>query len=313
MSSHLLGQTASLLAALTWAFALVLFKRSGEQVAPLPLNLFKNTVALLLFALTLALAALAGVDRVAALGEHPVSDLCLLLLSGLIGIALADTLLFYSLNLIGVGLMAIVDCCYSPLAVLLAWLLLGERLMPPHYIGAALIVAAVFSATHHDLPPHRTRAQIVVGTLLAVLAIALMVVGIVIVKPILESMSVLWATVFRLIGGMLFLMLFACLGRRWQSHWRIFRPSRSWRYALPGAILGTYLCLFLWIAGFKYTYASIAAVLSQTSVVFQALLAALLLKEDFGPRKIIALTLAVIGVVIVTLSDHLVAAFHTYL
>ena len=50
---HLLGQTCALLAAITWASALVLFKLSGERVAPIGLNLFKNTVALILLGATL--------------------------------------------------------------------------------------------------------------------------------------------------------------------------------------------------------------------------------------------------------------------
>ena len=53
MDKPLLGATFALLAALVWSFAVILFKRSGEKVAPLSLNLFKNTVALTLLAISL--------------------------------------------------------------------------------------------------------------------------------------------------------------------------------------------------------------------------------------------------------------------
>lgn len=66
----------------------------------------------------------------------------------------------------------------------------------------------------------------------------------------------------------------------------------------------------LWVAGFKYTYAAVAGVLNQTTVVFASVLAALFLKEQFGRRKIAALVLALIGVVMVTLSDWLHGAWH---
>lgn len=308
MTQHLFGELLALATAVTWAFAVVLFKLSGERIPPLALNLYKNVVALTLLGLTLGLSIAAGHDSLNVLRACPRGDVCLLLLSGVIGIALADTLFFHALNRIGVGLMAIVDCCYSPLMVLFAWLLLGERLTPWHYVGAGLIVTAVFTATRHDLPPGRTPRQIAVGSLLAVLAIALMVFGIVIVKPILESFPFLWATGLRLAAGTVALALFALRGRNWRAHWTVFRPAASWRYALPGSVLGAYLCLMLWMGALKYTYASIVGILSQTSVVFQVVLATLILKEAFGRRRIVALLLAIAGVAVVTLSERLQAA-----
>jgi drug/metabolite transporter (DMT)-like permease len=87
----------------------------------------------------------------------------------------------------------------------------------------------------------------------------------------------------------------------------VFRPTHSWRYALPASILGTYLAMIFWVAGFKYTHASVAAVLNQTSVVFACVLAALFLKERFGPRQIAAIALALTGVVVITLGNSLTA------
>jgi len=309
MANHVFGEVLALLTSVTWAFALVLFKLSGERIAPLALNLYKNVVSLALLGVTLAVSIAAGHDNFGVFHAYPRGDVCLLLLSGVIGIAVSDTIFFHALNRIGVGLAAIVDCCYSPLMVLFAWLLLGERLTPWHYVGAGLIVAAVFSATRHDVPPGCTPRQVVIGSLLAVLAIALMVFGIVIVKPILEDFPFLWATGLRLVGGTVFLALLALRGRNWRGCWSVFRPAASWRYALPGSVLGGYVCLMLWMGGLKYTYASVVGILSQTSVVFQAILAAVVLKEAFGRRRIAALVLALAGVGIVTLSGPLQAVW----
>ena len=43
MSRDMLGQACALAAALLWAVALVLFKRSGEKIQPLALNLFRQS------------------------------------------------------------------------------------------------------------------------------------------------------------------------------------------------------------------------------------------------------------------------------
>lgn len=304
MSDDQLGQLFALSAAITWAGALVLFKRSGERIAPLALNLFKNTVGLLLLAATMVVLTSLGRDNPGALLTHPIGDLCILMFSGIIGIAIADTMFFHGLNLIGVGLVSVVDCTYTPFAIVFSWLLLAEHLTIWHYAGAALIVAGVFTATRHRLPDNRTRGQIVFGILLTMGAIATMAFGIVLVKPLLEQrdMPLFAVTALRLAAGTAFLALFALIGRDWRRHWTVFRPSPTWKVAIPGSFLGAYLSLVFWVAGFKYTYAALAAVLNQTSVIFAAILAAVFLKEQFGPRKIAALVLAVVGVLIVRLS-----------
>jgi drug/metabolite transporter (DMT)-like permease len=303
-ANHPLGQGCALLAAVVWAYALVLFKLSGERLSPLALNLLKNTVGLTLLLITIAFQIAFGFERFAGLGEHIIRDVGLLMLSGILGIAIADTLFFRALNLIGVGLISIVDCCYAPVAILFAWLLLGEKLTVFHYVGAGLIVAGVFTASHHTLPVHRTRVQIIGGMLLAVLAVGLMAFGIVMVKPILDYYPLIWATALRLVGGQCLLMLLALHGPGRRAVWSVFRPSPTWKYALPGAVLGAYVSLVLWVAGFKFTYASVAAVLNQTTVVFASILAALVLKERFGLRQIAALILA-LGGVVVTCYDQL--------
>lgn len=300
MTNHPLGQACALLTAIVWAYALVLFKLSGEHIAPLALNLFKSAVGLTLLVLTLVGLTIWDPASLVSVRAQPIGGLCLLLLSGAIGIALADTLFFRALNLIGVGLISVADCAYSPLAILFAWLLLHEQLTIFHYLGAGLVVAGVFLTTRHTLPEQRTRAQMVGGMLLAIVAIGMMAFGIVIAKPVLQELPVTWGTALRLVGGWVFLALFALLGPAWRANWTAFRPSRAWRVVLPASILGTYVSLLLWIAGFKYTDASIAAVLNQTSIIFQSVLAVLILKERFARRQLAALTLALTGVVVTT-------------
>ncbi|MHC4093811.1 MAG: EamA family transporter, partial [Planctomycetota bacterium] len=109
----LLGQACALMAAIIWAFALVMFKRSGERVPPLALNLFKNTIGILLLVVTLAVMG----EGLGTVWRWRNDEVYILLLSGVIGIAVADTVFFHSLNLIGVGVISIVDCTYSPFAI----------------------------------------------------------------------------------------------------------------------------------------------------------------------------------------------------
>ena len=60
--------------------------------------------------------------------------------------------------------------------------------------------------------------------------------------------------------------------------------------------------LIFWIAGMKYTLASLAAILTQTTTVFILLLAILFLHERLTARKLAAAALAVAGVLLIVLT-----------
>ena len=287
MAEHLLGQTCALLAAITWGGAVVLFKCSGEQVPPLALNLFKNTVAIVLLVLT------------------PAQDLALLAISGVIGVALADTLFFRALNLIGVGLISIVDCAYSPFVILASVLVLPEHLTAPLAAGTGLVLVGVFLSSRHKPPAGRTRGQIIRGSGLGLLALAAMAVGIVFAKLVLDGndFPLFWATLLRMVAGTIALAALAQASPQRRRHWSVFRPSAVWKVSLPGSILGGYLAMVFWLAGFKYTYASVAAILNQTSVVFAILLATIFLREELTRRKLVAIMLGLMGAAVVTLGS----------
>jgi drug/metabolite transporter (DMT)-like permease len=300
MPPHLVGEVCALGAAVTWAFALILFKRSGESIPPLSLSLFKNSVVIVLMLATLPIV---GQAYVLAPGLSW-SDFFILLISGILGIAIADTVLFYSLNLVGVGLVSIAECAYSPTVVLFAWAMLSESIGVNHVVGGALVVCGVLISSTHKPPQDRTRGQVVAGMLLGMGAVTLMSFGIVLAKPILEQAPVLWSATVRLLGGSAMLAILMAASPKRRTLFAVFRPSRIWRFALPGSILGTYVAMLLWIAGFKYTQASIAAILNQTSTVFALILAAVFLREPFSKRKITAALMAFGGVFIVAQARH---------
>lgn len=293
-----IGEFCALGAAISWAMALVLFKRAGETVSALALNLFKNVLAIFLLAVTLILMP----GSIDALRECSTYDLWILSFSGVIGIAIADTLFLEALRLLGVGLISVVECTYSPFVLLFSALLLAEPLGFSHYLGMALIVSGVLIASRHPPPEGRTRGEVVCGFLLGASSMALMSYGIVMVKPILEGHGVplIAATALRLAAGSVPLVLFAWASPKRKEHFAVFRVTPHWKWMIPGSILGTYVAMILWVAGFKYADAAVAGIINQTSIVFALLLAAIFLKEHLTRRKLLAVALAAFGVLTAT-------------
>jgi drug/metabolite transporter (DMT)-like permease len=283
----------SLIAAVLWALAIVLFRKSGEVVHPVALNTFKDALAMLLYLPTLAFAG------VSLLQPYPFSDYVLLLVSGVIGIAVGDTLLFKSLFVIGAGPSALVSCLYSPFIIGLSYVWIGERLTLLQLLGVALIVAAVLEATRVE---HRSKLEFrrrLAGIGWGVLAQASMAVGVVMIKPLLDQAPLLWAVEIRLIGGVVALLLFLWInparGRILST--LLIRGHRG--YTLSSSMIGGYVAMVIWLGGIKLTKASIASALNQTNTIFVLIFAALILRERITPGRVVAILLAATGALMV--------------
>ena len=124
--------------------------------------------------------------------------------------------------------------------------------------------------------------------------------GIVIAKPVLDRAPVLWATTMRQIGCLCVMAPVVALSPRRRELLRVLRPSRVWRFSLPAAVLGSYLALLCWIAGMKYAKVGVSAILNQSSSIYVLILAAVFLKEPFTRRKLLATSLALAGIALVT-------------
>ncbi len=290
-----MGELYALVSAVVWAFAVILFKRSGETVPPFALNVYRASVSLVL-----VLATMLAV-REPMISGAPLTDYLLLFLSGIIGIAISDTLFHRSLNIVGAGITAIVDCLYSPFVVIIAFLAIGERIGPWQVAGMFLIIGGIFVAARHDPPPGTTRRQLVIGILWGVLAMITLAIGIVIAKPVLNRSSVLWATTMRLVGCVAVMLPVGLLTRGKRDVVSAFIPSASWKFTLPAAVVA-YVALIIWIAGMKYTLAGIAAILNQSNTIYVLIFASIFLREPFSRRKLIAAALAIVGILMVTMA-----------
>jgi drug/metabolite transporter (DMT)-like permease len=292
------GELASVLCALLWAVAIVLFRVCGERVPPVALNLFKNTVAIVLF--PISMAAL-GVPFMPA--DASAMDWQVLLISGAVGIGIADTMLFYSLNRIGAGRSAIIASGYCPCVIVCSALYLHEPVGPMLVVAVVMMVVAVFIGSRipgrieHAVGGRDFKLGVAAGTV----AMVLMSVGVVIAKPVLDHADAWWASGVRLLGGMIVLVAQAALPRYRREIVECFRPSRLWLVTVPAAIVGSYLATFFWILGMKHTMTTTASVLNQLSPIFLLVLATLFLRERLTGRKAVAIAIGFVGAMVAVL------------
>ncbi len=304
----MLGQACALGAALTWSTSVILFKRS-EAASPQAMNLFKNVTALALLLLTL-LGLGQGIDW-----QRPAGEWWLLLLSGALGIAVADTLIFMALRRLGASLLAVVDCAYSPVIVTFSVVVLHEQLTQSFLIGGLAVVGGVLVATTEGLRSALNqreretesvagacrRRERLAGVALGITGIVVMAISVVIAKPLLERGSLVEVTTIRLIGGVAAQLLWIALVPSQRSILTVFIPGATWRTLVPASVLGSYVAMLLWLGGFKWATASMASVLNQMATVFTIVLASIFLREPITARRGVGAACAVTGALLVVL------------
>lgn len=289
------GEAFSLGAALVWATAVIFLRRSGETTSPFALNLFRVGVSAFIL---LGVVVLSGQRIFVSL---PIEDYFWLVASGIVGIAVSDTLFHRCLNMVGAGINSIVDCLYAPFVAGLAFLFLEESLSVWQLLGMLLVIGGVLLTTRMVPPEGATHRDLVIGALWGAGSMATLALGVIWAKPVLEHSSVLWVTTFRQVASFAAMVPLALASKNRRVIWDVFRPKSDWRFTIPGTLLGSVLALLLWMAGMKYTHAGTAAILNQTSTVWVLILAAIFLNEPFTGRRWVAAGLALAGIALVTI------------
>ena len=225
------GVLAALAGALCWTLASSVWRRLPTALSASQLNLLKNGLALLL------LLPLLGASGAAALWHEP-QALLLLAASGILGIAIGDSLFFAALRRIGTRRTLTLDAGGPAVTALLGMAALAERPNPLQWLGIALITAALWLVAGHDSASPRS-GDWGLGVALALGALACGSGGAVLARAALRSGAIdpLHAAALRLLAAALVLLpLLPSLLRRPQGP----RPlRRRWPLGVLATLLGT--------------------------------------------------------------------------
>ncbi|MDF1740265.1 MAG: DMT family transporter [Verrucomicrobiales bacterium] len=289
------GDIYAIISGFFWSFSVILMRISGFTIPPIPLTFFKSFIAILGFGTVLFFVG----DPL--LPEYDSAVWTRLVISAILGISIADTMFAAALNRLGASLQALADCIYAPAMTVVGFLMFGESLTAVELIGGALVVSGVFVGLVRTKEIENSR-DLLVGTALAAGAHVTMAFGILMVRDVIQEGSLVWIAGFRFAVATAALGVFAILKGQGKSLVMGFRRLDSWKHTIPMAILGPFLATLFWIAGFKHETVGRAAIYNQLSTVFIILLAWLILKERMTPRKLIGVTLAITGAIVVGLS-----------
>ncbi|MEM1030901.1 MAG: DMT family transporter [Myxococcota bacterium] len=291
------GEACALGAAAVWSTSIVLFRRS-EALSAQGINLFKNVSASLLLLATMPVLHLSFA------GSRSGGDWLRLVVSGVLGIAIADTMIFSALRRLGAARLAVVETAYTPTIVGLSVLFLDESVGPGFLVGGLLVVAGVLFAQERGAVrgggggsgPDAKGVMLGLGGMVA------MAVGVVLAKPVLASGHLVEVTLVRLLAGVSGQAVWMALVPSERSALEALKPNRTWWTLAPASFLGAYVAMLLWLGGFKWTGASTASVLNQMSTVFTIALARVWLGEPVTRARLMGAAMAVVGAILVIIT-----------
>jgi len=259
------------------------------------MNLFKNILGFTLLLPTIALVE--GLQ----FPDYPWPDVGIALVSGYLGIAVADTWYLRALHLMGASRTGIVASLLSPFVILLSVLFLGESLRGWQLAGFALVMSGILLVTWRSKRRSVDAEQVRKGVLYGAAAMFLMAVGIVMVKEILAIRSFLWTTEIRLAGGLAGMAAYVLLRGRAVEVKRLYAQPLPWQTITLASVLAAYVSMMMWLAGYKLIPASEASILNESANAWIVLLAVVMLGESLDARKLAGLALTCTGVAVMLL------------
>lgn len=284
-----LGALAALGAAIMWTVNGVIMEKNGVGLDGGALNLGRIILGLVMIT---AAALLLGLGAL-PLGAGTAGWLWLLL-SGLIGFALGDTLLVKGFLLIGARLTLLVFSFAPVLTAVLGYVFFGETLSALNLLGMLLVLLGIMivigAGENRAAVPGRTK-----GLAFAFIASLAQAFGTVASKMGLMDMEPLAATQVRLIGGLLGMGIIFLLDRRWKHLAVVFRSPRGRITVLSGAVLGTLFGVVLSMFAIRLSKAAVASTLMSTMPVLILPISFFILKEKLRPKDILGAALSFAG------------------
>ena len=289
-----MGDLYAVITAVCWSSAVILLDISTKNFTAIQLNVLKNFIGVFGFIFTIVLFSIPSPN-------FSQQDIFTLVLSGFLGILIADGLFLDSLRRLGSGISAVVSTIYTPTVFIIAFILFNETTNLYSYIGGVLVLGGITISVFQP-PKTIKKRDFYIGILFGIMANILTAYSVLIIKPIMKNNSVVYVALYRFSIGLFLGIIINLVKSGTKTVIQKFKQGLTNQYVVFGAILGTYLSVIFWLAGYKYTLAGRAAIYNQLSTVFIIILARVFLKEPMTSNKIVGVSLAIFGAMIVSVS-----------
>jgi drug/metabolite transporter (DMT)-like permease len=287
------GYIAALLSAASWAFSSIILRKVSDHVPALGLNFGKCIAGVLVLA-----AALFFIHQ----RSVPQREFFLLGISGLLGIAIGDTLFFKALVTLGPRLVMLFGALCPVCTVMLAFIFLRERPSALAWAGILVTLSGVNWVLLQNIPvEHTERKARTAGIKYALVSVLCNSTAVILAKIGVSTVSALQGTFIRFLWAMAGLAVIGLMTRQYKLWLRPFGNTRVFFLALGGILVAVLGGFFLFLLSLKYIDVSVASILNETSPLFILPVSWLFLKERTSLASVIGTVVSVIGVTMIIL------------
>lgn len=220
MTGNLIGVSAALGSTISWALGAFLFKQLGKNADSTDMTLVKTFIS---FFILWTIALIFGYSF--SLSNH---DLLFIGISGILGIAIGDSLFFAALkNLSPVVVSIILLAGPDILNGILGVLVLKEFPSWIEWLGVVLILTGLFTYIFPVKKEEDDAKTTFKGLVYAFLSLLATSVSVVFIKPILLHSSTLVVTMYRMFFSSVFLLLFLLFFKK-----KLSSPFYNLKYGL---------------------------------------------------------------------------------
>ncbi|MFC2083332.1 DMT family transporter, partial [Candidatus Bipolaricaulota bacterium] len=233
------GELAGIATAFCWTASYILFTIAVRIAGPKWLNRWRLLVAVVLLLIVHWIVYGTPLPVGADLGRWG-----WLTLSGVIGFAISDALLFRALLHLGAHRTSLVTALIPVMSAMLAWSIFGEQLSLAQVLSSGAIVAGialVISARPARQEP-TARKKVTLGVLFALGTVCTQSLRYILSKQALgEGFPVLSANVVQILAATIAVWLAALVGGRWKMDLEMFRNRKAAISMIGGAIAGPFV------------------------------------------------------------------------
>lgn len=293
-----IGELAALATAFSWTLVGIFFGKASSRIGSLSVNFIKLVFGFAFLTVTALITR--GVPFPTDASVH---NWTWLTVSGIIGFFIGDFFMLKAYIEVGVRISLLMMATSPPMAALLGYFLLGEKLSLSGVIGMMVtIMGIVIVVMSRDRGGQGVRMKYSPrGLFYAFMGALGQATGLIFSKVGLLDYNTFAATQIRIIAGFISFVVFVTIMGRWGELKLAIKDNEAIKYTLYGSFFGPFLGVSMSLVALRYTTAGIASTITSITPITIIPFSIFLFKEKVKPSEIFGAFVSVAGVAILLL------------